>query len=339
LQQFFYLSNIREGKGEDLAVPPRLPKSKHFQIERLADGVYAAVASAQGYAICNAGIIDIGDRTILFDTFISPEAARDLLKVTEQLTSHKITHVVNSHGHNDHIRGNQVFGSDVDIISTVLTREAIARNEPEEIKSERETIPKEIIDAQSKLDAEKNPERRRELASLVVYLQAMSKSHSELKTRLPNITFEHKLTIHGTKRTVELLPLAGHTASDVILYLPEEKIAFMGDLLFVNCHPYLASGSPEQWKQSLTEAEALRVQTVIPGHGPVGRSADLSVMSQYIQSLESIVVNMIKSGKPVEQVSLEPVPSPFDTWLSPDNFFVTNLEFLYKLATQGKERK
>jgi glyoxylase-like metal-dependent hydrolase (beta-lactamase superfamily II) len=320
-------------------VAPGLPESKHFQIERLADGVYAAVASEQGYAICNAGVIDIGDRTILFDTFISPEAARDLLKVTEQLTSHKITHVVNSHEHNDHVRGNQVFDSDVDILSTVLTREAIARNEPEEIKSERETIPKEIIDAHSKLDAEKDPKRRRELASLVAYLQAMSKSHYELKTRLPNITFEHKLTIHGTKRTVELLPLAGHTASDVILYLPEEKIAFMGDLLFVNMHPYLASGSPEQWKQSLAEIEALGVQTVIPGHGPVGRSADLSAMSQYIQSLESIVVNMIKFGKSVEQASFELAPPPFETWLSPDNFFVANLKFLYELAAQGKETR
>jgi len=320
-------------------VAPGLPESKHFQIERLAEGVYAAIASEQGYAICNAGVIDIGDRTILFDTFISPEAARDLLKVTEQLTSHKITHVVNSHGHNDHIRGNQVFGSGIDIISTVKTREAIARNEPEEIKSERETIPKEIIEAQSKLDTEKDPKRRRELASLIVYLQAMIKSHSELKTRLPNITFEHKLTIHGTKRTVELLPLAGHTASDIVLYLPEDKIAFMGDLLFVECHPYLASGSPEQWKQSLAEVEGLGVQIAVPGHGPVGRSASLSMMLQYIQSLESIVANMIKSGKPVEQASLEPVPPPFDTWLSPDNFFVTNLEFLYKLATQEKERK
>jgi cyclase len=339
LRQVFYVPNRRDGRGERLAVAPGLPESKHFQIERLADGVYAAIASAQGCAICNAGIIDIGDRTILFDTFISPEAARDLLKVTEQLTSHKITHVVNSHGHNNHIRGNQVFGSDVDIISTVLTREAIVRNEPEEIKSERETIPKEIIEAQSKLDAEKDPKRRRELASSIVYLQAMIKSHSELKTKLPNITFEHKLTIHGTKRTVELLPLAGHTASDVILYLPEEKIAFMGDLLFVKMHPYLASGSPEQWKHSLAEVEALGVQIAVPGHGPVGQSTDLSVMSQYIRSLESIVANMIKSGKPVEQASLEPVPSPFDTWLSPDNFFVTNLEFLYKLATQGNERE
>ncbi|MCJ7634128.1 MBL fold metallo-hydrolase, partial [Candidatus Bathyarchaeota archaeon] len=228
MQQFFYVSNGRDGRGESLAVAPGLPESKHIQIERLADGVYAAIASEQGYAICNAGVIDIGDRTVLFDTFISPEAARDLLKVAEQLTSHKITHVVNSHGHNDHIRGNQVFGSDVDIISTVLTREAIVRNEPEEIKSEKETNLKEIIDAQSKLDAEKDPKRRWELSSLISYMQAVSKSHSELKTRLPNITFEHKLTIHGTKRTVELLPLAGHTASDVILYLPEEKIAFMG---------------------------------------------------------------------------------------------------------------
>jgi glyoxylase-like metal-dependent hydrolase (beta-lactamase superfamily II) len=339
VQQFFYLFNIREGKGESLTLPSRLPESKHFQIERLADGVYAAVASEQGYASCNAGIIDIGDRTILFDTFLTPEAARDLLKVTEQLTSNKITHIVNSHEHNDHIRGNQVFGSDVDIISTVKTREAIVRNEPEEIKSEKKTILKEIIDAQSRLDAEKDSKRRRELALLISYMQGVSKSHCELKTRLPNITFEHKLTIYGTKRTVELLPLAGHTTSDVILHLPEERIAFMSDLLFVNTHPYLASGSPEQWKQSLTEVQALGVQVAVPGHGPIGRSSDLSAMLQYIQSLESIVVNMIKRGKSAEQASFEPVPSPFDTWLCFENFFVANLKFLYKLATQGKERK
>jgi len=320
-------------------VPPRLPESKHFQIERLADGVYAAVASEQGYASCNAGIIDIGDRTILFDTFITPEAARDLLKVAKQLTSNEITQVINSHEHNDHIRGNQVFGSDVDIISTALTRGAIARNEPENIKSEKKTILKEIIDAQSKLDAEKDPKRRREFSSLIAFMQGVSKSHSELKTRLPNITFEQKLTIHGTKRTVELLPFAGHTKSDVILYLPEERIAFMGDLLFVNIHPYLASGSPEQWKQSIAKVEALGVKIVVPGHGPVGKSADLSAMLQYIQSLESIVVNMTKSGKSAEQASFEPVPPPFDTWLCFENFFVANLKFLYKLATHGEESK
>jgi cyclase len=48
-------------------MPTQLPESKHFQIEPLADGVYAAIASKQGYAICNAGIVDIGDKIIIFD--------------------------------------------------------------------------------------------------------------------------------------------------------------------------------------------------------------------------------------------------------------------------------
>ncbi len=315
------------------------PMSKHFQVERLADGVYAIIASEQGYADCNAGIVDIGDGTIVFDTFISPEAARDLLKATEQLTSNKITHVVNSHRHNDHFRGNQVFGPNVDIISTALTREAIIRNEPEEIKEEKKTLPKEIIHAQSQLKSEKDPKRRRELALIISYMQGVVKSHHELKTRLPNITFEHKLTIHGTTRTVELIPLAGHTTSDIILNIPKEKITFMGDLLFVEMHPYLPSGSPEQWKQSLAKVKRLGVQIAVPGHGPVGKSENLQMISQYIKTLEKMVANMIKHGRHMNQASLESVPSPFDTWLCPDNFFVTNLQFLYKLAKQQKEAR
>jgi len=318
----------------------QFPESKHFQIKRLTDGVYAAIASEKGYAICNAGIVDIGDKTIVFDTFISSDAAKDLLKAAEQLTSHKATFVVNSHYHNDHIRGNQVFSPDVDIISTIWTREAIAQNEPKEIRWEKENIPKGIIDAQLKLDAEKDPKRRLELAFSIVYYQSIVESHPQLKTRLPNITFEHKLVIHGTRRTVELLSFVGHTASDIVLYLPEEKIAFMSDLLFINMHPYLPDGFPEHWKQSLSKVEALGVQTVVPGHGPVGRSVDLSVMTQYIQSLESIAANMVKSGKSAEEVSLQPIPSPFETWwLFFDNFFVANLEFLYKCTMQRTEKK
>jgi cyclase len=330
----------RSKRGGIFPVLARLPESKHFKIEQLADGVYAAVASEQGFAICNAGIVDIGDKTIVFDTFISPDAAKDLLKVAEQLTSHKVTCVVNSHYHEDHIRGNQVFSPDVDIISTTWTREAIARNEPDEIGWEKENLPKRIIDARLKLDVEKDPKRRRELALSIVYYRAMIESHPQLKTRLPNITFERRLVIHGKRKTVELLPFVGHTASDVVLYLPEEKIAFLSDLLFINIHPYLPSGFPEDWKQSLSTIGALGIKTAVPGHGPVGQSADLSVMTRYIQSLENIATSMVKSGKSAKEIYLQPIPSPFETWLlSFDDFFFTNLEFLYKRAAERAEKK
>jgi len=312
-----------------------IPKSKHFQLQRLADGVYAAVASERGYAICNAGIIDTGDRTIVFDTFISPEATKDLLRAAKRLTPQNNIRVVNSHYHNDHIRGNQVFPPDVDILSTATTFEGIAHKEPEEIKWEKENIPKAIVDTKSKLRMEKDPKRRHDLALSIVYYEAIMKSHPKLKTRLPNITFEGSLTIHGTRRQVELLTLAGHTASDLVLYLPDEKIAFMSDLLFVNNHPYLAGCSPKRWRKSLREIGKLGVQTLVPGHGPVGSPSDLSLLDQYIQTLESIARNMVKIGKSPEEVRLQPIPPPFDNWcLFFEDIFVMNLGFLYKYVSQ-----
>lgn len=63
-----------------------LPGSEHFRLERLTDGVYVAIASDTGAATCNAGIVDLGDRTLIFDTFLTPRAAKDLRAAAAQLT-------------------------------------------------------------------------------------------------------------------------------------------------------------------------------------------------------------------------------------------------------------
>src|SRR3990172_6492741 len=93
-----------------------LPTSQHFRLERLADGVYAAIASGSGAATCNAGIVDLGDRTLVFDPFLTPKAAHDLRVAAEQLTGRSVSIVINSHYHNDHIRGNQVFSAETRIV-------------------------------------------------------------------------------------------------------------------------------------------------------------------------------------------------------------------------------
>ena len=311
----------------------RIPESKHFQIQRLEDGVYAVVASETGHAICNAGIIDTGETAIVFDTFISPKAAKDLLRAARLLAPKNSIRVVNSHYHNDHIRGNQVFPPGVDILSTTTTREKIAHREPEVIEWEKQNIPKALTEAKSELNLEKDSRRHQDLAIQVAYHEAILESHLNLKTRLPNITFEGDLMIHGTRRDVELLSLAGHTVSDLVLYLPDEKVAFMSDLLFIGAHPYLASGSPELCKKSLNTIRKLGAQTLVPGHGPVGKSSDLSIMIRYIQSLETIARNMVKKGVPAGEARLQPIPKPFDKWLF-EEYFADNLGFLHRLLSQ-----
>jgi len=82
----------------------------------LADGVYAALHVEGGYAIGNAGIIDLGDRTLIFDTCLNPRAAKDLQMAAKTLTGRPVDSVINSHWHHDHTWGNQIFGVDIAII-------------------------------------------------------------------------------------------------------------------------------------------------------------------------------------------------------------------------------
>ena len=95
-----------------------LPKSEHFQLRELTDGIYAALQTPDGWAIGNAGIIDLGGHTVVFDTFLNPQAATDLCKAAEILTKRPVTTVINSHHHREHFWGNQIFPASTNIIAT-----------------------------------------------------------------------------------------------------------------------------------------------------------------------------------------------------------------------------
>lgn len=80
----------------------QLPNSRHFRLEQSADGVYAAVHIDGGAAMSNAGIIDLGDRTLVFDAFFTPQAAEDLRSAAEEITGRPVDATISSHYHSDH---------------------------------------------------------------------------------------------------------------------------------------------------------------------------------------------------------------------------------------------
>jgi cyclase len=115
--------------------------SVNFKLVELAEGVYGCIHQIGGKAICNAGVIDNGKETLIFDTFLSPGVAQELVEVIDGLGLSPIKYVVNSHCHNDHIRGNQVFSPEAKIISTSRTAELIKEREPVEIENEKGYAP------------------------------------------------------------------------------------------------------------------------------------------------------------------------------------------------------
>ena len=315
----------------------QLPDSKHFRLEQLADGVYAAIHTDGGAAIGNAGIVDLGDRTLVYDTFIAPQPAGDLRRAAEALFGRSVDFVVSSHWHNDHIWGNQVFDPHTDIVSTAETRRMIIATRGhgayDAFMTEAEA---NLESTRAALQAAGDEDQRRQLAMWVDYHRSVVAAKPILRIRAPNLTFDHRFAFHGPHRTAELITfVGGHTESDAVLFLPRERIAFMSDLLFIDHHPYLGGGDPDRLRHILDRVADLDPQILVPGHGPVGATGSLRGMKQYVSGLDQMARELVKAGVPEQEIDGLAIPEPWDRWLFA-SFFPGNMQFLYQRHSRAR---
>lgn len=313
-----------------------IPPSAHFRLERLASGVHVAIARDGGGATGNAGIVDLGERTLIFDTFETPQAARDLRAAAELLTGRTPTIVINSHAHPDHWFGNQVFENCANVITTDVAREEMPvfaaeivsfQNNPAELAAY-------VEEERVRLRLETDGRGRSMLQASVTRWQHILDSLPTMLPRLPDQTFDSELTLYGSLRSAELYALGdGHTAGDCFLVLPEEKIAFVGDLGFFHGEPFLLGSHPQAWLQQLETLMGSEIERFVPGHGPVGGKGDLELEAEYIQVLMLRVRDAIVHGEGVEAVLEQPLPEPYDLWSIDGLPAEVSVGYLYELMS------
>jgi glyoxylase-like metal-dependent hydrolase (beta-lactamase superfamily II) len=314
----------------------QLSQSRHFRLDQLADGVYAAIHVDGGWAMCNAGIVDLGDRTLIFDTFLTPWAAEDLRAAAEALTGRPVGTVINSHFHNDHIWGNQVFSAQIEIVSTAETRQSIVTEGIEAYKWYQDNAASELASLEAQYQAAEDKAHRQELSSWISYYQGLVESFPALTVRPPNVTFAERLAFYGAERRAELIACqGGHSPSDALLHLPAEGILFMGDLFFVGCHPYLGGGDPDKVVRILDMVSGFNPKALVPGHGPVGTLEDLRLLCRYINALDCLARKMVEDGEPEERVTTIGIPEPFDKW-EYSSFFADSMRFFYQRQLRGQ---
>jgi len=303
---------------------------QHFQLEQLADGVYAAVAADTGAAGGNSGFVDLGDGLLIFDAMVTSMAVRDLIAAAQDITGHPLTAVINSHLHFDHILGNRAIPHGVDIIATTLTVDLIRERVIPFVEEQRKSLPEQVQALEAQLQAETDEEKGKSLsARLAMFRMILDEPHA-LEVRLPTRTFDERWVFDGSARSAELIPLRGHTESDSILYLPQDGIVFVGDLLFNGRHPWMLESDPTAWVQTLEYIEAMKPQIVVPGHGPVTDCTALSTLRGYILTLLDLAADLVARGGSPDDVT---VPPAF-AHLQPGQLFTDNLRHVVKRLTE-----
>jgi glyoxylase-like metal-dependent hydrolase (beta-lactamase superfamily II) len=107
-------------------------------------------------------------------------------------------------------------------------------------------------------------------ADLLVQMQRDHVSPEEQKARLPQITYRDRLTIHLGGKEIQVLYLGkGHTRSDSIIFVPQDRIAYVSELYFSDQFLYINDGYGVSWLKTLDAVEALPADIFVPGHGPI----------------------------------------------------------------------
>lgn len=287
-----------------------------FQIQRVTDGVYAAIARPAAMINCNAAIIVGSDEALVVDAHSKPSAARALIRqIRAEVTDRPVRYVVNSHFHWDHAQGNlaypEAYGAQTQIVSSTGTREWLEREGVKRLRESLDSLPKQIADLKKQVaSAKKDADRKllaAQVAELEAYLREMTPPEKQIK--LPTLTFERRLVMHQGGHEVHLLFLGrGHTAGDVVVYLPGEKAVATGDLMH-SVLPYMADGYPDDWSRTLTTLEGLDFDHVVSGHGSVQQGkAVLRFFRSYIDELNENVSRGVERGTILAEVQKALVP-------------------------------
>ena len=315
------------------------PKAEDdFQLVKVADGVYAAIAKPGGLASGNAGFVIGDDGVLIFDTFFTPAAIEELIGEIQSLTKLPIKYAVNSHYHLDHTGGNQVLVArgvpiiahdNVMIWQTTKNRRFLPA--PEELQKRKADAAKQLAEI-----PEDQKDKRAQLERQIRRLDAMM----AIKLTNPTKTFgAGTMRLKLGKREVILATLPGHTGGDVFAYVPDANVVFTGDLGWSKTLPNLVDATVNDWIPTLDKILGQYSNAkYIPGHGNVADAADIRDFRDYLADLRARVTKGLADGLTVDQAREQlKLPEKYQG-LAFQNFAAPNVEDMYKelKGTKGK---
>jgi glyoxylase-like metal-dependent hydrolase (beta-lactamase superfamily II) len=213
-------------------------KPKTITFAQLSKNAYAYTAEGDP----NSGVVIGEDCVLVVDTTATPVMARELIARVRKLTDKPIRHVVLSHYHAVRVLGASAFRPEgcANIIASRGTYDLIAERGAQDMQSEIARFPR--------------------LFQAVESIPGLT---------WPTLIFEREITVDLGKVEVKIMHIGpGHTKGDTIVWLPEQRILFSGDLVEYQTAAYTGDAQLEEWPETLEKLRALKPEKLVPGRGP-----------------------------------------------------------------------
>jgi glyoxylase-like metal-dependent hydrolase (beta-lactamase superfamily II) len=250
-------------------------QQKRVSFTQLAPNAYAYTAEGDP----NTGVVIGDDAVLVIDTQATPAMARDVIAKIRTVTDKPIKYVVLSHYHAVRVLGASAYA-------------------PEHVIASRDTY--DLIVERGEAD------KASEIGRFPRLFQDVESIPAGLTW--PTITFEGRMQLWLGKLEVQLLQLGrGHTKGDTVVWLPEQKVLFSGDLVEFEATPYAGDAYFRDWPRTLDNLAALGAHALVPGRGaalttPERVQAGLAGTRAFIEDLWTNVQAGVKAGETLRTI-------------------------------------
>lgn len=263
-------------------------------LHELGDGCHAWLQPDGGWGWSNAGLV-VGDgQSLLVDTLFDLKiTARMLDAMTPHTGGAPISTVVNTHANGDHCYGNQLVRG-AEIIAT------------ESAAEEMREVPPSMLAALNKAPGEVGDLFRSFFGAF---------EFDGIEPVLPTRTFTGRFEFEVGGRAVELVEVGpAHTRGDALVFVPEAKVVYTGDILFIGGTPIVWAGPLSNWIAACDLICAADVDHIVPGHGPLTDKAGVVAIRDYLAYVEREATERQQGGMDAWDAARDIALNGFAEW-------------------------
>lgn len=285
---------------------------KPVSFDRLSDHAWAYTAEGDP----NTGVIVGDDAVMVIDTQATPVMAQDVIRRIREVTDKPIRYVVLSHYHAVRVLGASAYGAG-HVIASRDTYDLIVERGEADMRSEIGRFPR--------------------LFRAVESVPGLT---------WPTLVFERRLTLWLGKLQVEIMQLGrGHTKGDTVVWLPQDRVLFSGDLVEYDATPYTGDAYLADWPATLDAVAALGAEKLVPGRGAALRTAEevragLDGTRAFVTAMFESVRRGAAAGKDLRTVyreTYEALKPRFGHWVIFDHCLPFDVSRAYDEATQYRD--
>ena len=252
----------------------------------------------------NSCFVNMGTSYLVIDSGPTYQYAAQAYKKMKDIKNLPISYVVNTHVHDDHWLGNSYYKE----LGVQIIGSRAFKDEPKV----------EITRMQKRISPD---------------------AYAKTTQVFPTILVKDKKTLNFDSKKVQIISVnkKAHTDSDLLVYIPSEKMVFVGDLVFNDRLPSIRDGSLTGWLAALDEVRLMDVEYIIGGHGKVVDRSSIDMTYNYIKTLRERVASLIEDGEEIGDVVNMVTMDKFKNVNFYDSMHRQNVEIAYRMLEWESE--